>query len=102
MVSSKDRGRKQIIDWMTGLQSAQTLFMVSMMANRGLGYRTPLYVHDNFAHLAVASIITAFVVSIGVYIKSFVGKPRLLALGGNTGNTIYDVSILGLFLDNDD
>lgn len=67
--------------------------MVSMMANRGLGYRTPLYVFDNFEHLAVASIIIAFAVSIGVYIKSFTGNPRLLALGGNTGNAIYDVSI---------
>ena len=63
------------------------------MGNKGLGYRTPLYVYDNFAHFAVASIIIAFAVSIGVYIKSFTGKPRLLALGGNTGNTIYDVSI---------
>lgn len=70
----------------------QTVFMLTMMSTKGQGLRTPLWVHENFAHIAVATLIVSFLVSIGVYIKSFYGGPKLLALGGNTGNPIYDVS----------
>ncbi|KAI8145799.1 ergosterol biosynthesis ERG4/ERG24 [Fennellomyces sp. T-0311] len=78
---------------LNALQTAQTTLLVTMMSNRGQGYRTPLYVYDHFGDLAVASLIMAFAVSIAVYVTSFVGKPRLLALGGNTGNAIYDFMI---------
>ncbi|KAI7853410.1 ergosterol biosynthesis ERG4/ERG24 [Circinella umbellata] len=78
---------------LNALQAAQTAFMISMISHRSQGLRTPVWVYDNFGHLAVASIIIAFVVSIFVYVKSFIGEPRLLALGGNTGNPIYDFMI---------
>ncbi|KAI9322087.1 ergosterol biosynthesis ERG4/ERG24 [Dichotomocladium elegans] len=78
---------------LNGLQSAQTLFMIGMMANRGQGYRMPMWVYNNFADLAVASVIFAFLVSIGVYVGSFNDKRRLLSLGGNTGNPIYDFMV---------
>lgn len=49
------------------------------------------YVYDHYIGLAFASIIFSYLVSIAVYAASF--KPgKLLALGGNTGNPIYDVS----------
>lgn len=62
------------------------------MSNKGQGFRAPLWVYDNYAHIAASTIIVAFLVSLAVYIGSFVGGPRLLALGGNTGNPIYDVN----------
>ncbi|KAI9274419.1 ergosterol biosynthesis ERG4/ERG24 [Phascolomyces articulosus] len=78
---------------LNALQAAQTAFMISMISHRSQGLATPIWVYDNFGHLAVATVIIAYVVSIAVYIKSFIGGPRLLALGGNTGNILYDFMI---------
>ncbi|KAI8147973.1 ergosterol biosynthesis ERG4/ERG24 [Fennellomyces sp. T-0311] len=51
-----------------------------------------LFVYDHWIGLVVASIIFSYLISLYVYIKSF--KPdALLALGGNTGNPIYDFMI---------
>lgn len=74
--------------------------MLTLMSNRGQGFMAPLWVHANFAHLAVAAVIFSFIVSLAVYVCSFIGRPRLLALGGNTGNPIYDVhySLVSFFL----
>ncbi|KAI9497841.1 ergosterol biosynthesis ERG4/ERG24 [Zychaea mexicana] len=78
---------------LNALSAAQTGFMISMLSHKSQGLYAPLWVYHNFPHLAVASLIVAFAVSIGVYVASFIGKPRLLALGGNTGNPIYDFMI---------
>lgn len=60
------------------------------MATRGQGYFLFLWTKAHFADIALFSIAFSFLVAIGVYVKSFMGK-KLLALGGNTGNPIYDV-----------
>ncbi|KAL0078847.1 ergosterol biosynthesis ERG4/ERG24 [Phycomyces blakesleeanus] len=74
------------------LSAVQTMTTMTLMSVRGQGLKLPLWVHANFAHIAVASVIFSFIVSIGVYVYSFFGK-RLLSLGGNTGNHIYDFMI---------
>lgn len=55
-----------------------------------MGLAFPIWVADNFGHLAVASLLVAYLVSISVFVSSFYGQ-KLLALGGNTGNKLYDV-----------
>lgn len=47
------------------------------------------FVYENIVQLANASIVTSFLISIFLYFSSFVGK-KLLALGGNSHNPIYD------------
>ncbi|KAI9021757.1 ergosterol biosynthesis ERG4/ERG24 [Phycomyces nitens] len=74
------------------LSAVQTMVTMTLMSVRGQGLRMPLWVYENFAHIAVASVIFSFIVSIAVYISSFYGN-RLLSLGGNTGNHIYDFMI---------
>lgn len=74
------------------LATLQTLFTISFMATRGQGYFLFLWTKAHFADIALFSIAFSFLVAIGVYIKSFMGK-KLLALGGNTGNPIYDFMI---------
>jgi hypothetical protein len=50
------------------------------------------YVYDHYIGLAFASIVFSYAISLAVYIGSF-GKNKLLALGGNSGNPIYDVKM---------
>ncbi|CCF56253.1 hypothetical protein KAFR_0A08190 [Kazachstania africana CBS 2517] len=47
------------------------------------------YLYENHLHLAIISIIFSVYLSCFVYLKSFINN-TLLALGGNSGNVIYD------------
>ena len=47
------------------------------------------WIYDNYIQLAVASIVLSTLLSIYLYIKSY-AKGAMLALGGNTGNVVYD------------
>lgn len=50
-----------------------------------------LFVYDHWVGLVMSSILFSYAISLFVYIRSF--KPgALLALGGNSGNPLYDVS----------
>jgi len=69
----------------------QSLVTLSFMSLRGQGWVMFLWVKAHFADIALFSIFVSFFVSIWVYLRSFVGD-KMLALGGNTGNPIYDVS----------
>ncbi|CAO3691964.1 unnamed protein product [Umbelopsis ramanniana] len=61
-------------------------------ASKGPGIAPALWVYEHWVGINVAAILVAFAVSIWVYLNSF--EPgALLALGGNTGNTIYDFMI---------
>ncbi|KAI8976037.1 ergosterol biosynthesis ERG4/ERG24 [Pilobolus umbonatus] len=71
------------------LQSVSTLVF---MALRGQGTFMFVWIRDNFADLVLFSIFFAYVISIAVYAGSFIGN-QMLALGGNTGNPIYDFMI---------
>ncbi|CAI2167658.1 15639_t:CDS:2 [Funneliformis geosporum] len=55
------------------------------------GHEPLLFIFDHFIGLMSCSIIVSFLVSLYVYLVSF-QEGKLLALGGNSGNIIYDVS----------
>ncbi|ORZ09233.1 ergosterol biosynthesis ERG4/ERG24 [Absidia repens] len=77
---------------LNGLSVLQTSMTMILMTSKSQGLYFPIWVADNFRHFAVASLFIAFLVSIIAYLSSFRGQ-KLLALGGNTGNTIYDFMI---------
>ena len=49
--------------------------------------------YDNYIEIMVVSIIGAWILSIYLYVTSFIGTDKILAKGGNTGNHIYDFFI---------
>ena len=49
------------------------------------------FIYDKWIGFVTASLIMSLVQSVYCYISSFFGD-KLLALGGNSGNFIYDVS----------
>ena len=53
--------------------------------------------YDNYVQLIAVSIVGATLLSCYLYISSFIGKDKILAKGGNTGNHIYDFFIGNLF-----
>lgn len=75
------------------MATLQSLFTLSFMALRGQGWYLFLWTKAHFADITLFSVVFSFIVSIAVYAKSFMGN-KLLALGGNTGNPIYDVSYI--------
>ncbi|KAL0095569.1 lamin-B receptor-like protein [Phycomyces blakesleeanus] len=77
---------------MNGFASLHTTFFCGLYFIKDLGLKPLLFVHDHWVGLVVSSIIFSYLVSIFVYFKSF-KKGALLALGGNTGNFIYDFMI---------
>jgi hypothetical protein len=71
----------------------QSLITLSFMALRGQGFHLFIWTKAHFADISLFSFFFAFLVSGFVYARSFFGN-KMLALGGNTGNPIYDVSCL--------
>ena len=53
--------------------------------------------YDNYVQLIAVSIVGATLLSFYLYISSFIGKDKILAKGGNTGNHIYDFFIGNFF-----
>jgi isoprenylcysteine carboxyl methyltransferase (ICMT) family protein YpbQ len=51
------------------------------------------FLYENWVELTTASIVMAVVQAVGCYAASFRGENTLLALGGNSGNHIYDFFI---------
>lgn len=48
--------------------------------------------YDHWPGLVTAALVNSFVQAVYVYVGSFCG-PKLLALGGNSGNVLYDVRV---------
>ncbi|XP_071755319.2 delta(14)-sterol reductase LBR isoform X2 [Centroberyx gerrardi] len=48
------------------------------------------YIHSHFLQLAVASLLVSFLLSVYLYARSRYTAPDQLALGGNSGNVLYD------------
>uniref|UniRef100_A0A3Q3R5G9 Delta(14)-sterol reductase n=1 Tax=Monopterus albus TaxID=43700 RepID=A0A3Q3R5G9_MONAL len=48
------------------------------------------YIHSHFLQLATASFLISILLSIYLYVRSRNAPPEQLALGGNSGNVIYD------------
>lgn len=75
-----------------GFASFHTTLFAALYFLKSTGVKPLEYAYDHFTGLAFASIIFSYAISVAVYLGSF--QPgKLLALGGNTGNPIYDVSI---------
>ncbi|CAO3693497.1 unnamed protein product [Rhizopus stolonifer] len=74
------------------LATFQSFILISVMALRGQGSTLFSWTRTHFIDITIVSILFSLVISLVVYIKSFYGEP-LLALGGNTGNIIYDFMI---------
>ncbi|KAI8968396.1 ergosterol biosynthesis ERG4/ERG24 [Mycotypha africana] len=70
----------------------QTFAFMAIMSLRGQGWFLFLWVRRHFGDIALFSIFFSFLVSVFVYARSFIGK-KMLAIGGNTGNFIYDFMI---------
>ena len=51
------------------------------------------FIYDKWVGLITAALIMSFVQAVYVYVASF-SEGKLLALGGNSGNIIYDVSAI--------
>lgn len=73
------------------LATLQSFALITFMSLRGQGWSLFLFVKSHFNDIALFSIVFSLIVSVFVYLYSFVGH-KMLALGGNTGNPIYDVS----------
>lgn len=88
--------RRSDLFLITGFSVLLSLFSIAVYcAAKGPGIAPALWVYEHWVGINVAAILVAFAVSIWVYLNSF--EPgALLALGGNTGNTIYDVSYIRL------
>nr|XP_046229707.1 delta(14)-sterol reductase LBR isoform X2 [Scatophagus argus]XP_046229708.1 delta(14)-sterol reductase LBR isoform X2 [Scatophagus argus] len=48
------------------------------------------YIHSHFLQLAVASFLISVLLSVYLYVRSLYAVPTQLALGGNSGNVVYD------------
>ncbi|XP_068198245.1 delta(14)-sterol reductase LBR isoform X2 [Antennarius striatus] len=48
------------------------------------------YIHSHFLQLAVASFVVSVLLSVYLYVRSRCTSPEQLALGGNSGNVVYD------------
>uniref|UniRef100_A0A4W6DPE6 Delta(14)-sterol reductase LBR n=1 Tax=Lates calcarifer TaxID=8187 RepID=A0A4W6DPE6_LATCA len=48
------------------------------------------YIHSHFLQLAVASFLISVLLSVYLYVRSRYTSPEQLALGGNSGNVVYD------------
>uniref|UniRef100_UPI0037E7DCDF delta(14)-sterol reductase LBR n=1 Tax=Semicossyphus pulcher TaxID=241346 RepID=UPI0037E7DCDF len=48
------------------------------------------YIHSHFLQLAVATFLISVLLSVYLYIRSRYAAPENLALGGNSGNVVYD------------
>uniref|UniRef100_A0A7S4L3H8 Delta(14)-sterol reductase ERG24 n=1 Tax=Paramoeba aestuarina TaxID=180227 RepID=A0A7S4L3H8_9EUKA len=89
---TKLRNGDQLDYKMNGLK-AMFVSVVAVVAGHYLGYFDLAYLHDDFLALASVTIIFAAIMSVYLYVISFMGKNKLLALGGNSGNPIYDMFI---------
>ncbi|KAG1063686.1 hypothetical protein G6F42_027158 [Rhizopus arrhizus] len=77
---------------MNGFASFHTLIFGSLYFLKDSGLKPLEFAYDHYVGLAFASIIFSYAISLGCYLGSF-GEGKLLALGGNTGNPIYDFMI---------
>ncbi|KAG0746996.1 hypothetical protein G6F57_000432 [Rhizopus arrhizus] len=77
---------------MNGFSSFHTTLFVALYFLKSTGLKPLEYVYDHYIGLAFASIIFSYIISFFVYFNSF-GRNKLLALGGNSGNWLYDFMI---------
>lgn len=75
--------------------NGMSCFVVTMLlVTHGVytGWLNLAWVHSNFLALLTAGVAFSYVMSLWLYVGSFVGK-KMLAKGGDTGNWVYDFFI---------
>ncbi|KAG0791767.1 hypothetical protein G6F57_003283 [Rhizopus arrhizus] len=77
---------------LNGFISYVAILLVALCFLKSAGLWSLQYVYSRFTELAFASIVFSYAISFFVYINSF-NSNKLLALGGNSGNLIYDFMI---------
>lgn len=77
---------------LTGFTAYHSTLFIGLYFLKDTGLKPLVFVYDHWIGLAFASVMFSYAVALFVYIKSF-APGALLALGGNTGNALYDVSI---------
>ncbi|KAG0177081.1 hypothetical protein DFQ28_010911 [Apophysomyces sp. BC1034] len=77
---------------LNGFKSLHNTIFLALFFLKDIGLHPLLFVYDHLIGLTVASIVVSYAVSTFVYVRSF-RKGALLALGGNTGNMLYDFMI---------
>ncbi|OZJ05442.1 hypothetical protein BZG36_01634 [Bifiguratus adelaidae] len=86
------RNGKKLTYKVNGFATFHTLLSTLFMFLRPYGYKPLLFVYDHWLGIVGASLIWSFGVATFVYVYSF-APGKMLALGGNTGNPIYDYMI---------
>jgi hypothetical protein len=77
---------------LTGFTAYHSTLFIGLYFLKDTGLKPLVFVYDHWIGLAFSSVMFSYLVALFVYIKSF-APGALLALGGNTGNALYDVSI---------
>ncbi|KAI9288826.1 ERG4/ERG24 ergosterol biosynthesis protein [Umbelopsis sp. AD052] len=89
---SKLRNGKILKYECNGFSVLLSFFSLAIYCAKGPGIAPAIWVYEHWVGINVASILFAFAASFWAYSNSF--EPgALLALGGNTGNMIYDFMI---------
>ncbi|KAI8070860.1 ergosterol biosynthesis ERG4/ERG24 [Gongronella butleri] len=86
------RDGKRLRYRLNGFTAYHTTIFTGLYFLKSSGLKPLLFVYDHWVGLAVSSILFSYMISLYVYLKSF-QKDALLALGGNTGNPLYDFMI---------
>ncbi|KAI8988217.1 ergosterol biosynthesis ERG4/ERG24 [Mycotypha africana] len=86
------RNGKRLKYRMNGFRSFHTFIFAAIYFLKSTGLKPLEYAYDHYIGLAFASIVFSYAISLAVYLGSF-GRDKLLALGGNSGNPIYDFMI---------
>ena len=82
------------------INAFSTLLLTLVAVTAYIYYNGPesfTFLYERWAGFITASLLMAVTQGLYCYISSFQGE-KLLALGGNSGNFIYDVSILSFLL----
>ncbi|POS85510.1 Delta(14)-sterol reductase [Erysiphe pulchra] len=78
---------------------SSTIFILTLLAAgtayQGASFPVWTFIYDNYLHILTANVIISYALATFVYIRSFGVKPgnsefREIAVGGRTGNMLYD------------
>ncbi|KAI6246586.1 hypothetical protein HI914_05504 [Erysiphe necator] len=78
---------------------SSSVFILTLLAAgtayHGASFPVWTFIYDNYLHILTVNVIISYVLAIFVYIRSFGVKPgnkqyREIAVGGRTGNILYD------------
>ncbi|ORZ15084.1 ergosterol biosynthesis ERG4/ERG24 [Absidia repens] len=77
---------------MNGFSAYHATLFIGLYFLKDTGLKPLLFVYDHWVGLATTSILFSYAIALFVYLGSF-APGALLALGGNSGNILYDYMI---------